>query len=156
MAALEAKAKDFSGAWTEIGRLYGERERSIFAGRTAKSSGKFGQGGGTGRGRWPALKAATIIRKRREGFPTDPLVRSGVLRSQLTSIVPRKAAPTYAVFGPSDSAAAQRGVRHKRGQGNAPQRDPAPRLTPKEAEAYIGVMREHVLGTAPWWQDGTV
>lgn len=134
LAEVEANVSDFSPAWAEIGGLIATREQGVFAETR----------GGAGR-RWPMLRADTVIRKRREGFSTAPMVRTGSLLRELTNATPRKSSPSFAIWGPQDADVAQVGVRHKRGQGNAPQRDPAPPIRPKEADTYIAVMRKHVL-----------
>jgi hypothetical protein len=39
-----------------------------------------------GNGTWPALAPSTIAEKRRRGFPLDPLVRTGAMRNQYTTL----------------------------------------------------------------------
>lgn len=130
-----AQAADFSDAWAEIGTMVADRERQVFAETR----------GGAGR-RWRPLKADTILRKRRQGFQTAPMIRTGSLLAELTNAKPVAEGRGFAVWGPRNSEIAHVGVRHKRGQGNAPQRDPAPPMRPREAASFLDIMRRHVIG----------
>lgn len=135
MSTMLAQAADFSGAWAEIGFMIADRERKVFA-ETRSGAGR----------RWRPLKAETILRKRRMGLSTAPMVRTGSLLAELTNAKPVAEGRGFAVWGPRNSEIAHVGVRHKRGQGNAPQRDPAPPIRPREAESFLNIMRRHVIG----------
>lgn len=136
LSVLQQLAEDFSLGWPEIGKVWAERQREIFA------TGSMG--------RWSPLAAQTILRKRRSavGDPAAILVDSGVLRDDLTRPEPRNSGPRFAVYGPPAGAVSPYYARfHVTGQGN-PQRHPVPRFSPSERQRVVGMMRQFVRTAA--------
>lgn len=126
-------ASDLSPVWPAVAKVWAERQQMIF---------KTGSNG-----RWAPLRAATILRKHREGVSTDPLVETRTLIKAVTSETPRASSPHFVVFGPSKGEAIDYAKFHMRGMGN-PQRHPVPRFTPTERKRMIEKISEH-LGFNP-------
>ena len=122
-------AGDMSPAWPSVAQVWQERQQKIFA---------------TGsNGRWAPLKAATIMKKRREGATTEPLIHTGSLLHEVSSTTPRAQGPHFVVFGPQKGAVIGYAKHHLRGNG-VPQRNPVPRFTPTERKRLIEKVREHM------------
>lgn len=126
---IEARARDLSGAWPDIGKVWAARQRKIFETESL--------------GRWKPLAVTTILRKRREGIVADTLVETGTLRRELSREVPRSQGARFAVFGPSQGAPIDYVKHHTRGEG-VPQRNPVPRLAPAEHRTIVDLIREHM------------
>lgn len=71
---MKARANNLIPAWDELLTWWAQQNRAHFAGR-----------GERWRTPWPPLAPATIAEKIRLGYPTDPLVRTGRMRSQLVA-----------------------------------------------------------------------
>jgi hypothetical protein len=124
-------AQDLRPVWPEIGRMWAERERHVFA--------------TNGLRKWAPLKAVTVLDKRAEGAPGDTLVRTDTLREELTSAVPRAEGPRFAVFGPSRGAPISYARWHMHGAG-VPQRNPVPRFQYGEKGEMILALRRFMFG----------
>lgn len=126
---LADAASDLSPVWPEIGKLWAEREDRVFA------TGSFG--------RWAPLKAVTVLQKVREGATTEPLVRTGILKYEVSQETPRSQGTHFVVFGPARAAVIDYAKFHMRGQG-VPQRHPVPRLAPTERRRMVEKIRDHL------------
>jgi phage gpG-like protein len=124
---LAALAEDSSPMWDAVGQVWAERQRQVFA--TASF------------GRWTPLKYATILDKRRMGRSSDPLVRTGVLREEVSSPRPRASSPHFVILGPQRGAAIEYARYHLHGNG-VPQRNPVPRFSPAERTQLIDALRD--------------
>ena len=136
LGVLADIAEDYRLGWPEIGQVWAERQREIFA------TGSLG--------RWSPLAAQTIIRKRQSavGNPAEILVDTGVLRDDLTRPEPRNSGPRFAVYGPPAGASSPAYARyHVTGSGN-PQRHPVPRFSPSERQRVVAMMRKFVRTAA--------
>lgn len=71
---MKLRAENLIPAWDELLAWWAQENRKHFATR-----------GQRWRTPWPPLAAATIAEKLRLGYPADPLVRTGRMRSQLVS-----------------------------------------------------------------------
>lgn len=126
------KASDLRGAWPEVGKVWAEREKSVF------ETGSFG--------RWAPLKSATILDKQKSGLGTTPMIETGSLIHGVTNPTPSESGPLYAVFGPGGSAP-DYAKYHLNGRG-VPQRNPVPKLTPTERKRFVEKVAKH-LGMTP-------
>lgn len=115
-------SSDLSGVWPAVAKVWAERQSTIF--RTSSH------------GRWAPLRAATILRKHREGVSTEPLVETRTLIRAVTSETPRASSPHFVVLGPPKGEAIDYAKFHMRGMGN-PQRHPVPRFTPTERKRMV-------------------
>ena len=122
-------AGDLSPAWPSVAEVWQQRQQKIFA---------------TGsNGRWAPLKAATILKKRREGATTEPLIHTGSLLREVSSTTPRAQGAHFVVLGPQKGAVIDYAKHHLRGNG-VPQRNPVPRFTPTERKRLLEKIREHM------------
>ena len=136
LGVLQELAEDFSLGWPEIGQVWAQRQREVFA--TGSS------------GRWAPLAAQTILKQRASavGDPTAILVDTGLLRDDLTRPEPRSSGPRFAVYGPPTGSISPYYARfHVNGSGN-PQRHPVPRFSPSERQRVAGMMRQFVRTAA--------
>lgn len=124
---LAAAVSNLEGVWPHIGEIWHARQNKIF------ETGSLG--------RWAPLKADTIIKKRREGATTEPLIHTGSLLHEVSSTTPRAQGPHFVVFGPQKGAAIDYATHHLRGNG-VPQRNPVPRFTPAERKNCIDAIRD--------------
>lgn len=129
LTELAEAAGDLTPVWPEAGKVWAQREERIFATQSS--------------GRWQPLSTPTLIRKRKEGLSTEPLVETGVLMRSLTSELPRSAGLHFAVYGPAKGESIDYAKFHMRGMG-VPQRHPVPRFNPGEREAMIEKIRAHL------------
>lgn len=118
---------NLEGAWPHVGEVWAERQRKVFA------TGSFG--------RWAPLRTDTILDKQRAGATTDTLVRSGILRGEVSSPTPRSSSPHFVVLGPQNAGAIFYAKFHLHGNG-VPQRNPVPKFSPAERTALIRAFRE--------------
>ncbi len=128
---LIARTGSLSEAWPEIGKVFAQRQDEVFA------TNSFG--------RWAPLRARTVILKREEGFSTDTLVRSGLLKRELTSAIPRSQGDFFVVLGPSHESDIGYVKFHLKGNG-VPQRNPVPRLRPVERTNMLKKLRDYIQG----------
>ncbi len=124
---------DLSPVWPTLGRLWAERQTTIF---------KTGS-----HGRWAPLKASTVVIKRREGLSNDPLIATRTLLGEVSREEPRASGTHFVVFGPAKGQAIDYAKFHMKGQG-VPQRHPVPRFTPTERKRFLEKMAEQ-LGFRP-------
>jgi hypothetical protein len=108
--------------WDGVGQVWAERQRKVFA--TASF------------GRWAPLKYETIMDKRRMGRDSSPLVRTGMLRNEVSSPTPRSSSPHFVILGPQRGAVIEYAKYHLHGNG-VPQRNPVPRFSPAERTALL-------------------
>lgn len=125
-------AEDWREVWPEVGEWYASRERRVFETNSYN--------------RWAPLRAATLVKKAREGHPRAVLVETGSLLRMVGSNAPRKAEPRFAIFGePMGSTPTSKyGLFHATGRG-VPQRNPIPNLTSAERVTVMRVLRDAYL-----------
>lgn len=124
-----AQASKFRDVIPALGQVWAQRQNTIF------ETGSYG--------RWRALKADTILQKRAEGLPMTILVDSRTLRGQVTNPTPRAEGSGFVVFGPSDWGSIDYAKHHMLGNNGMPQRNPVPRLTNRERETFMELLRDH-------------
>ncbi len=119
---MKLRADNLIPAWDELLDWWARENRKHFTGR--------GQRWHTP---WPPLAPATIAEKIRLGFPTDPLVRTGRMRSHLVSrpLGFERLSQTSVVAG----TRLERAVFHQRGTKYMPRRQlvNAPQVTREQA-----------------------
>ena len=123
-----ARAADLMPAWPEVGRVWAERQRTVFE-----------QGKG-----WDPLAPSTIKRKRKIGGGSKPLIRTGRLYAEATDPIPVRQNPHFAVFGIEAPEVVRYAHWHQRGAG-VPKRMPVPRLTPKERKAMVKAIGDVIM-----------
>jgi len=119
-------AGDLSPTWPLLGRLYEDRQNSVFD--------------SNGLGRWEPFAVETIRRHQ------SPLVDFGIMREGLTRVEPRFARHRFVAFGPvkHDRRVMNPAVLMTVGTVHMPARPPVPRLRAAEKRAYVGVIRAHI------------
>jgi hypothetical protein len=123
--------EDLRPIWPEVGQVFSERQRTIFA---------------TGsRGRWAPLAASTLMKKASTSLsPSTILVHSGLLRDAATNPNPINAREQSAEFGvPAGDPSRAYTDYHVKGNG-VPQRNPLPKLTPIERRDLIAIIRKRI------------
>lgn len=128
---LADAASDLRPIWPEVGAVFAERQRMIFATNSE--------------GRWAPLTAATLIRKAQTSInPSAILVDTGLLRDTATSPRAITSSASEAEFGvPSGHPVRQYTVHHIRGNG-VPQRSPLPKYRPGERAALVRIIRRRL------------
>ena len=119
-------ADDLTPVWPQIGRLWDDRQNSVFA--------------SNGFGRW-APEALVTLRSNQ-----SPLVDTGVMRSGLTMARPIWDSKKGAAWGAprSDRRVYNVAVFHVYGTSRMPKRIPVPPLRAAERRAWIGVVAKHM------------
>jgi hypothetical protein len=124
-------ADDMRDVWPEIGRLWADRQNTVFA--------------TDGLGKWGLRAASTIA----EG--QSPLVDTGVMREGVTNAPPIWAKKYGAAWGANKAdrrvmnIAVLNTVGHKsRGASMVPPRVVVPPLRPAERKAWIGLVAKHM------------
>lgn len=107
---------------------------------------QFSSQGGYGSGGWTALRASTIARKERGGYPMDILVRTGALRDSLierTSGTVIDIQPLKLSLGTSVPHAIfhQRGTRHMQAR-------PLIQLTEGDKRDWMKMLQRYLVGQA--------
>lgn len=106
---MKLRSENLIPAWDALLDWWARENRAHFAGR-----------GQRWRTPWPPLARSTIAEKARLGYPADPLVRTGQMRSQLTGrpLGLERLSQTTVTAG----TRLQRAVFHQRGTRHMPQR----------------------------------
>lgn len=123
---IEHAADDLRPVWPQIGRLWADREQTVFA------SG--------GLGRWAPMAAVTLRTHQ------SPLVDTGVMRQGLTASQPIWDAKKGAAYGAerSDRRVYNIAVFHTYGTRRMPKRLPVPPLRAAERRAWVDVVADHM------------
>jgi len=119
-------ADDVSPIWPQIGRLWDDRQSTVFA--------------SNGFGRWPAEAVVTMRSNQ------SPLVDTGVMREGLTMAHPIWDTQRGAAWGApkSDRRVFNIAVFHAYGTSRMPKRLPVPPLRAAERRAWLGVLAKHM------------
>ena len=119
-------ADDLRPVWPEIGRLWADRQDTVFA--------------SNGLGRWAPFAAATLRTHQ------SPLVDTGVMREGLTMSKPIWDAKKGAAYGAPryDRRVYNIAVFHAYGTSRMPKRPPVPPLHGAERKAWVALVAKHL------------
>lgn len=123
LAAMEKASADLTPAWSEVGKWWQSRQRTVFATMN--------------RGAWPMRDPQTKPGGR------GVLIRTGSLLKAVSSPKPTYSSPTTARFGQTGSLGWY-GVFHARGDG-VPKRDPVPPFNSAETSEVVDIIRTHIM-----------
>lgn len=128
---IQSRCLDLTAFWPTLGPWWSERQAGVF-----RSSGF---------GRWAPLASSTLIRRVRDGIASsDPLVRTGILRSEVSSPTPVKTAPSYVIFGSAGGTNISGGLFARAGK-HGPRRNPVPGLYVQERRKVRDKMAEWLM-----------
>lgn len=123
LSAMEKASADLTPAWSEVGKWWQSRQRSVFATMN--------------RGSWPMRDPDT------KSMGRGVLIRTGELLRAVSSPKPTYSSPSTARFGQSGSKGWY-GVFHARGSG-VPVRNPVPSFSATETSEVVDIITRHIM-----------